>query len=184
MLLSKLFSPSGPLSPHLSVRGLREQISVVLEFSSAPAGWFGAWWMPTAPPQQQLTRGVSVFPLQALYMFYALAIVCDDFFVPSLEKICEVRGRDLGPPAKPGRGLGVMEDTLHVRVRPRRTGVGNTLAVKVVRTRVVSPRRTLSLKPPDWSWRVVSPTRVWQKKMRPVCHPYPEPPAPPEAIGH
>ncbi|XP_067403202.1 sodium/potassium/calcium exchanger 4 [Emydura macquarii macquarii] len=24
----------------------------------------------------------------ALYMFYALAIVCDDFFVPSLEKIC------------------------------------------------------------------------------------------------
>ncbi|EOA99889.1 Sodium/potassium/calcium exchanger 4, partial [Anas platyrhynchos] len=27
--------------------------------------------------------------LQALYMFYALAIVCDDFFVPSLEKICE-----------------------------------------------------------------------------------------------
>lgn len=31
------------------------------------------------------------FPLfQAMYMFYALAIVCDDFFVPSLEKICEV----------------------------------------------------------------------------------------------
>lgn len=27
---------------------------------------------------------------QAMYMFYALAIVCDDFFVPSLEKICEV----------------------------------------------------------------------------------------------
>uniref|UniRef100_A0A674K5L0 Solute carrier family 24 member 4 n=1 Tax=Terrapene triunguis TaxID=2587831 RepID=A0A674K5L0_9SAUR len=25
----------------------------------------------------------------ALYMFYALAIVCDDFFVPSLEKICK-----------------------------------------------------------------------------------------------
>lgn len=34
------------------------------------------------------------FPPQALYMFYALAIVCDDFFVPSLEKICEVGGRD------------------------------------------------------------------------------------------
>ncbi|OXB55202.1 hypothetical protein ASZ78_016338 [Callipepla squamata] len=27
--------------------------------------------------------------MQAMYMFYALAIVCDDFFVPSLEKICE-----------------------------------------------------------------------------------------------
>lgn len=23
-------------------------------------------------------------------MFYALALVCDDYFVPSLEKICEV----------------------------------------------------------------------------------------------
>lgn len=29
--------------------------------------------------------------LQAIYMFYALAIVCDDYFVPSLEKISEVR---------------------------------------------------------------------------------------------
>uniref|UniRef100_A0A3Q2Z518 Solute carrier family 24 member 3 n=1 Tax=Hippocampus comes TaxID=109280 RepID=A0A3Q2Z518_HIPCM len=27
--------------------------------------------------------------LQAVYMFYALAIVCDDYFVPSLDKICE-----------------------------------------------------------------------------------------------
>uniref|UniRef100_A0AAX7SH05 Sodium/calcium exchanger membrane region domain-containing protein n=1 Tax=Astatotilapia calliptera TaxID=8154 RepID=A0AAX7SH05_ASTCA len=27
--------------------------------------------------------------LQAVYMFYALALVCDDYFVPSLEKICE-----------------------------------------------------------------------------------------------
>uniref|UniRef100_A0A8B9IYE2 Solute carrier family 24 member 4 n=1 Tax=Amazona collaria TaxID=241587 RepID=A0A8B9IYE2_9PSIT len=32
---------------------------------------------------------LNLFFLQALYMFYALAIVCDDFFVPSLEKICE-----------------------------------------------------------------------------------------------
>lgn len=29
-------------------------------------------------------------------MFYALAIVCDDFFVPSLEKICEVRALMIG----------------------------------------------------------------------------------------
>lgn len=28
--------------------------------------------------------------VQAIYMFYALAIVCDDYFVPSLEKISEV----------------------------------------------------------------------------------------------
>lgn len=53
-----------------------------------------------------LADAVSLFPLQALYMFYALAIVCDDFFVPSLEKICEVRGKDLAPSAKPGWGAG------------------------------------------------------------------------------
>lgn len=40
-------------------------------------------------------------------MFYALAIVCDDFFVPSLEKICEVRDKDLEPPTKPGVPRGV-----------------------------------------------------------------------------
>ncbi|XP_031747325.1 sodium/potassium/calcium exchanger 4 isoform X2 [Xenopus tropicalis] len=35
-------------------------------------------------------RGAVLFHIFcALYMFYALAIVCDDFFVPSLEKICE-----------------------------------------------------------------------------------------------
>uniref|UniRef100_A0A8C9ETJ9 Solute carrier family 24 member 4 n=1 Tax=Pavo cristatus TaxID=9049 RepID=A0A8C9ETJ9_PAVCR len=34
--------------------------------------------------------GVLLHIIAALYMFYALAIVCDDFFVPSLEKICEV----------------------------------------------------------------------------------------------
>ncbi|XP_063247329.1 ras and Rab interactor 2-like isoform X3 [Prinia subflava] len=32
---------------------------------------------------------VALHVLCAVYMFYALAIVCDDFFVPSLEKICE-----------------------------------------------------------------------------------------------
>ncbi|MBN3291637.1 NCKX3 protein, partial [Polypterus senegalus] len=30
-----------------------------------------------------------IFVLQAVYMFYALAIVCDDYFVPSLQKISE-----------------------------------------------------------------------------------------------
>lgn len=27
---------------------------------------------------------------QTIYMFCALAVVCDDYFVPSLEKLCEV----------------------------------------------------------------------------------------------
>lgn len=58
-------------------------------------------------------------------MFYALAIVCDDFFVPSLEKICEVRGKDLGPFGKSlGEGLGVI-DTWRVGTRPRSTGAGS-----------------------------------------------------------
>ncbi|CAL9687411.1 unnamed protein product [Knipowitschia caucasica] len=32
---------------------------------------------------------VGLHVLCAVYMFYALALVCDDYFVPSLEKICE-----------------------------------------------------------------------------------------------
>ncbi|XP_043916090.1 sodium/potassium/calcium exchanger 3 [Protopterus annectens] len=32
---------------------------------------------------------VALHVMCAMYMFYALAIVCDDYFVPSLEKICE-----------------------------------------------------------------------------------------------
>ncbi|XP_069807227.1 sodium/potassium/calcium exchanger 4 isoform X2 [Dendropsophus ebraccatus] len=39
---------------------------------------------------QERQRGAVLLHIFcALYMFYALAIVCDDFFVPSLEKICE-----------------------------------------------------------------------------------------------
>lgn len=56
-----------------------------------PAAWCG-------PEGLSLTLA---FRPQALYMFYALAIVCDDFFVPSLEKICEVGGKDLEPSPKP-----------------------------------------------------------------------------------
>ncbi|KAG7272726.1 hypothetical protein CRUP_038172 [Coryphaenoides rupestris] len=37
--------------------------------------------------KEQRTRGAVL--LHAIYMFYALAIVCDDYFVPSLEKISE-----------------------------------------------------------------------------------------------
>ncbi|XP_045679694.1 sodium/potassium/calcium exchanger 4 isoform X2 [Phyllostomus hastatus] len=39
--------------------------------------------------QERQHGAVLLHVLGALYMFYALAIVCDDFFVPSLEKICE-----------------------------------------------------------------------------------------------
>lgn len=40
--------------------------------------------------KEQLKNGaVCLHALCAIYMFYALAIVCDDYFVPSLEKISE-----------------------------------------------------------------------------------------------
>uniref|UniRef100_A0A1A8F320 Solute carrier family 24 (Sodium/potassium/calcium exchanger), member 3 n=1 Tax=Nothobranchius korthausae TaxID=1143690 RepID=A0A1A8F320_9TELE len=40
---------------------------------------------------QERTEGAVVLHvLCTIYMFCALALVCDDYFVPSLEKICEV----------------------------------------------------------------------------------------------
>ncbi|XP_020842392.1 sodium/potassium/calcium exchanger 3 isoform X1 [Phascolarctos cinereus] len=39
--------------------------------------------------EERRQGAVILHVLCAMYMFYALAIVCDDFFVPSLEKICE-----------------------------------------------------------------------------------------------
>ncbi|KAI7805198.1 putative sodium/potassium/calcium exchanger 3-like [Triplophysa rosa] len=39
--------------------------------------------------EERLDGAVALHVLCAMYMFYALALVCDDYFVPSLEKICE-----------------------------------------------------------------------------------------------
>nr|XP_057942150.1 sodium/potassium/calcium exchanger 3 [Doryrhamphus excisus]XP_057942151.1 sodium/potassium/calcium exchanger 3 [Doryrhamphus excisus] len=39
--------------------------------------------------EERKNGAVLLHVLCAIYMFYALAIVCDDYFVPSLEKICE-----------------------------------------------------------------------------------------------
>ncbi|KAJ0067227.1 hypothetical protein NL108_013701, partial [Boleophthalmus pectinirostris] len=38
---------------------------------------------------ERMEGAVGLHVLCAVYMFYALALVCDDYFVPSLEKICE-----------------------------------------------------------------------------------------------
>lgn len=73
---------------------------------------------PGQQPQESSLTPVSPLPLQALYMFYALAIVCDDFFVPSLEKICEVRGT-----LWRGLGLGALED-VHTTGGKGPAGVG------------------------------------------------------------
>ncbi|XP_066535544.1 sodium/potassium/calcium exchanger 3 [Hoplias malabaricus] len=39
--------------------------------------------------QERMDGAVALHVVGAMYMFYALALVCDDYFVPSLEKICE-----------------------------------------------------------------------------------------------
>uniref|UniRef100_A0A3Q3EQ95 Sodium/potassium/calcium exchanger 3-like n=1 Tax=Kryptolebias marmoratus TaxID=37003 RepID=A0A3Q3EQ95_KRYMA len=39
--------------------------------------------------EPHIIRFSCFFSLQTVYMFCALALVCDDYFVPSLEKICE-----------------------------------------------------------------------------------------------
>ncbi|XP_070697006.1 sodium/potassium/calcium exchanger 3 [Pempheris klunzingeri] len=39
--------------------------------------------------QERMDGAVGLHVLCAVYMFYALALVCDDYFVPCLEKICE-----------------------------------------------------------------------------------------------
>uniref|UniRef100_A0A8C6SP38 Solute carrier family 24 member 3 n=1 Tax=Neogobius melanostomus TaxID=47308 RepID=A0A8C6SP38_9GOBI len=39
--------------------------------------------------KERMEGAVGLHVLCAVYMFYALALVCDDYFVPSLEKICE-----------------------------------------------------------------------------------------------
>ncbi|XP_023281681.1 sodium/potassium/calcium exchanger 3-like [Seriola lalandi dorsalis] len=39
--------------------------------------------------QERAEGAVGLHVFFAVYMFYALALVCDDYFVPSLEKICE-----------------------------------------------------------------------------------------------
>ncbi|XP_054652174.1 sodium/potassium/calcium exchanger 3-like [Dunckerocampus dactyliophorus] len=39
--------------------------------------------------QERIDGAVGLHVLCAVYMFYALALVCDDYFVPSLDKICE-----------------------------------------------------------------------------------------------
>ena len=42
--------------------------------------------------EQKKGGAVALYVLGVLYMFVALAIVCDEFFVPALERIVEVAG--------------------------------------------------------------------------------------------
>ena len=42
--------------------------------------------------EQRAKGGFLFCVLVALYMFWAIAIVCDDYFVPALDVICEKMG--------------------------------------------------------------------------------------------
>ena len=53
--------------------------------------------------------GVVIHILISLYLFAALAIVCDDYFVPALERICE--GRNKGRRRGGGERGGEYEQT-------------------------------------------------------------------------
>lgn len=45
---------------------------------------------PIMSPELRSRGGVAVHVLAAVYMFAALAVICEDYFVPSLEVICDV----------------------------------------------------------------------------------------------
>ncbi|XP_042564502.1 sodium/potassium/calcium exchanger 3-like [Clupea harengus] len=54
-----------------------------------PSGAISEFPQDIFTKEQRRKGAVLLHVLFAIYMFYALAIVCDDFFVPSLEKISE-----------------------------------------------------------------------------------------------
>lgn len=45
---------------------------------------------PLMRPELRSRGGIAVHVLASLYMFAALAVICEDYFVPSLEVICDV----------------------------------------------------------------------------------------------
>uniref|UniRef100_A0A7M4EW13 Solute carrier family 24 member 3 n=1 Tax=Crocodylus porosus TaxID=8502 RepID=A0A7M4EW13_CROPO len=78
-ILPKIHKQGNPGRPIMSNYGtLTEETSALHEF---PSDIF--------TNEDRKHGAVVLHVLCAVYMFYALAIVCDDFFVPSLEKICE-----------------------------------------------------------------------------------------------
>lgn len=44
-------------------------------------------------PQARKHGGLIIHILAAIYTFLGLAIVCDDYFVSSLDRICEGKGK-------------------------------------------------------------------------------------------
>ena len=101
-LLYKSISPKTPKSDLLLKRSTREERSIELEQDET-----------SAPPQNCVKPSIDEFPddfmtqyqrreqggvvfhfLLAIYMFGVLAVVCDDYFVPSLEQITKKLNMD------------------------------------------------------------------------------------------
>ncbi|XP_049339847.1 sodium/potassium/calcium exchanger 3 isoform X1 [Astyanax mexicanus] len=72
-----------------SKRRLTQQIVEENETSSAPRAAINEFPEDVFTKEQRRHGAVLLHVFCAVYMFYALAIVCDVYFVPSLEKICE-----------------------------------------------------------------------------------------------
>lgn len=106
-------------------------------------------------------------------MFYALAIVCDDFFVPSLEKICEVsRGdrRDLGSHRKARLGLGGLGQPRTWDSSGPEEGAGSTLVVTTGHALTVA-----TAKPGFDTPRAESAGAILSLIWSPTCHRRPGP---------
>uniref|UniRef100_A0A6I8N328 Solute carrier family 24 member 3 n=1 Tax=Ornithorhynchus anatinus TaxID=9258 RepID=A0A6I8N328_ORNAN len=79
--------PEKPPPAHPTLFGPSPVISIHVCFSFPPA--LHEFPRDIFTNEDRRRGAVILHVLCAMYMFYALAIVCDDFFVPSLEKICE-----------------------------------------------------------------------------------------------
>ncbi|MCI4379921.1 hypothetical protein PGIGA_G00234000 [Pangasianodon gigas] len=72
-----------------SKRKLTQQSGELNQTSSKPRAAINEFPEDVFTKEQRRHGALLLHILCAVYMFYALAIVCDGYFVPSLEKICE-----------------------------------------------------------------------------------------------
>ncbi|KAB5571204.1 hypothetical protein PHYPO_G00222380 [Pangasianodon hypophthalmus] len=81
--------PDKEFDPIWSKRKLTQQSGESNQTSSKPRAAINEFPEDVFTKEQRRHGALLLHILCAVYMFYALAIVCDVYFVPSLEKICE-----------------------------------------------------------------------------------------------
>lgn len=81
----------------------------------------------------ELLGGIFVYLVGVIYLFIGIVIVCDDFFVVSLEKICEALGLsdDVAGATFMVVGLFVFEFVLSVMLLIN-SGIDNVLGVGII----------------------------------------------------